>query len=247
MTTVIKTLTGGYSGSNVLLMQDDHRVFVRKVNNIDRNYLKLIKLFELGYAVPKIYDKQNNVLDIEYFYGSDIRTFLLTGNPNKLTDYIINNIDSFRKTSSPKSYYNIIKNKLESIKKPLPFDLNFFLEKIPHNLESSLCHGDLTLDNIIYKSDGTFGMIDPSEGEFDSWIFDLAKLRQDLEGHWFLRNNPAKLEVKLLSIKNALRDAYPEAFDDNLYILMLLRVYHYTLEDSLEHKLILKEIERLWK
>jgi hypothetical protein len=90
-------------------------------------------------------------------------------------------------------------------------------------------------------------MIDVSSGDYDSWVFDLAKLRQDLDAKWFLRNSNVDLTAQLASIKNTLYKRFPLAFDDSIYILMLLRVYRHCVFGTKEHELILNEICRLWK
>ncbi len=77
MERIIKQFTG-FSGSHVYLMEDDGKKFIRKINNIERNYNKLVELNNLNYNVPKIYKKSNNLLDIEYIHGTDMRYFLKT-------------------------------------------------------------------------------------------------------------------------------------------------------------------------
>lgn len=239
----------GYSGSKISLMQDSNKLFVRKVGNVERNFEKLSTLNVLGFPVPQIINKQGDVLDMEYIHGLDVRSYLLTNNPKKLINFIVETIDRFRHTSKPKNYKEIFSNKLLFIDndKFLPFTSVDLLNRLPTELESSVCHGDFTLENIIYGQDDNFYLIDVSTGEYDSWIFDLAKMRQDLDGKWFIRNNPVMLDVKLQSIKHELEKLYPAAFDDMLYILMLLRVYSHAVPDTFEHKFLLNEIKRLWK
>lgn len=239
----------GYSGSKISLMQDNDKLFVRKEGNVERNFEKLATLNILGYPVPKIINKQGHTLDMEYIHGLDIRSYLLTNNPAKLINFIVKTIEQFRNTSKPKNYYEVFYDKLlfVDIDNYLPFKRQELLSKLPVELEQSVCHGDFTLENIIYGSDDNFYLIDVSTGEYDSWLFDLAKMRQDLDGKWFIRNNPVMLDVKLQAIKHELEKLYPQAFDNTLYILMLLRVYSHAEPDSFEHQFLLKEIKRLWK
>jgi len=239
----------GYSGSKISLMQDNQRLFVRKVGNVERNYEKLATLHSSGYPVPQIINKQDDVLDMEYIHGLDIRSYLLTNNPKKLVNFIIETINRFQATSKAKNYYETFYDKLlfVDVDSYLPFTRNELLNKLPIELEQSVCHGDFTLENIIYGQDDNFYLIDVSTGVYDSWIFDLAKLRQDLDGKWFMRNNPVMLDVKLQAIKHELEQHYPQAFDDTLYILMLLRVYVHATPNTPEHEFLLKEIKRLWK
>lgn len=239
----------GYSGSKISLMQDNDKLFVRKEGNVERNFEKLSTLNSLEYPVPKIINKQGDVLDMEYIHGLDIRSYLLTNNPARLISFIVKTIEQFRATSKAKNYHHTFYDKLLFVDTDsyLPFTRHELLSKLPVDLEQSVCHGDFTLENIIYGSDDNFYLIDVSTGEYDSWIFDLAKMRQDLDAKWFIRNNPVMLDVKLQAIKHELEKIYPQAFDDTLYILMLLRVYSHAVPDSFEHQFLLKEIKRLWK
>jgi hypothetical protein len=105
----------------------------------------------------------------------------------------------------------------------------------------------MTLENIIWSDSGEFYMIDPLESEYDSYIFDIAKMRQDLECQWFFRNSTSKIETKVHSLQEKILEKYPEASNDNLLILMLLRVYPNTKSGDGDREFLLKEIKRLWK
>ena len=128
----------------------------------------------------------------------------------------------------------------------LPFTKKELINKLPKILPQSIYHGDMTLENII-NTNSQFCFIDPVTIEYDSYIFDIAKLRQDLECKWFLRNSDIKLDTKLQQIQDRLKEEYPQAFDDSLLILMLLRVYLHTTKGDSNYNFIMKEIKRLWK
>lgn len=72
-------------------------------------------------------------------------------------------------------------------------------------------------------------------------------MRQDLECKWFLRDTDIRLDTKLQHIRDKLKRWYPDAFDDSLLILMLLRVYLHTKRGDKDYDFIMKEINRLWK
>jgi hypothetical protein len=254
--TTVKEFTG-FSGSKVTLVKNlfpikstNSYYLIKKQGNIERNYEKMTVLIEKGFKLPKIYYKSNDVLDMEFISGYDMISFLQRHSPSELLDFICNTIDQFKAESIIEDYTNIYETHLESLSndKFLPFHISELIQKLPTNIKSSLCHGDFTLENLIYR-DGEFYMIDPSSGVYNSWIFDIAKLRQDLDGKWFLRKttNKDSYNVELNFIKTSLEHKYPEAFNDNIYILMLLRVYKYVNPSDLEHKFILEEIKRLWK
>ena len=127
----------------------------------------------------------------------------------------------------------------------LPFTTKELIAKLPNELPISSYHGDLTMDNCIHSADGQFYLIDPITSDYSSWVFDIAKLMQDLECGWFIRNNNVMIQGKLWVIKNAILDTYPVANNKNLIILMLLRILPYA-KTHQDQEFIIKEINRLW-
>lgn len=247
MAKILKELKG-HSGSEVTLMENDSGLWVRKFKNVDRNYERLSALYKSGYPVPEIYTYLNQTLEMEYIHGLDMKNYLLHNTSTKLQQFLLDILDRFSKNSIIKDYTKTYYQKLAWLDshEGLPFTKEQLIERLPKNIPQSMYHGDLTLENIIYTDPG-FHMIDAVTVEYDSWVFDVAKLRQDLECKWFLRHSDAKLDFKLQNIQDTLRECYTEAFNDNLLILMLLRVYLHTKEGDFEREFILREINRLWK
>ena len=247
MEKLIKELTG-HSGSQICLMQGENGLYVKKTNNVQRNRERLTELYERGYPVPEIYHSEKNILHMEYIHGLDMKTYLKHNGTSQLINFIEDTIDSFGESSYYKDYHNIYLKKLEWMDSniDLPFTKDELISRLPRMLPESTYHGDLTLENIIHKDNG-FYMIDAVTVEYDSYIFDIAKLRQDLECKWFLRNTDIRLDVKLQNIQEKLRRLYPDAFNDYLLILMLLRVYLHTTKGDKDYEFIMKEIRRLWK
>ena len=238
----------GFSGSKIYLMKNDRGLFIRKMDNTDRNYIKLNELSK-DFKVPKIYSYDNNVLDMEYIHGLDMKSYLAVRDTKRLTDFLIDTLSKFSDDVQMNDYTNVYMDKLKYIK--LPSDMLFtkeqLLEKLPKRLPRSKYFGDLTLENIIYGEDGQFYFIDGMTSEYDSYIFDIAKLRQDLECKWFLRNTKLLLDVKVENIQDKLLEKFELANNNYLLILMLLRVYRYTKPFSKEEALLIKEMNRLWK
>ena len=239
----------GFSGSTVALYETTFGKLVRKVKSIERNYEKLVELASKGYLVPEVLSKQDDTLDMEYIEGVDMKTFLLYNDITLLTEYLSDLIEKFKVDSLDKDYTDVYARNLKFINDDiqLPFNSDELLCRLPKLLPSSTCHGDLTLENLIYSTDNQFVLIDVSSGEYDSWVFDIAKLRQDLDAKWFLRDTDINLSAHLAVIKRVLEEKFPLAFDDNLYILMLLRVYRHCVPHTVEYNLIISEIKRLWK
>ena len=247
MDKIVKELHG-FSGSNVFLMQNDSHLFIRKIGNVERNYERLTAL-ENVCNVPKVYQKSGEILDMEYIHGLDMKNYLRTNTTELLSSFINQTINKFACSSIDKDYTQVYNAKLEWVDSAtdLPFNKNELIAKLPKILPQSIYHGDMTLENIIHGVNDKFYMIDAVTIEYDSWVFDLAKLRQDLECKWFLRKDKLMLDVKLENIQKTLMESFPLANNNYLLILMLLRVYLHAPKNSLEHKFIIKEINRLWK
>ena len=244
---IIKELKG-HSGSKIYLMEKNKNIFIRKVGNVDRNYERLSCLYENSFPVPFIYDKVDETLDMEYIHGLDMKSYLTAGSVSLLADFIVSTLNKFAKESLVKDYTEVYNNKLDWIKDAtdLPFTKEELIARLPKKLPCSNYHGDLTLENILH-SDNSFYMIDAVTIEYDSYIFDIAKLRQDLECKWFLRNSKLMLDVKLQNLQNKILSRFSGADNDNLLILMLLRVYLHTQPGDSDRQFILKEIKKLWK
>jgi hypothetical protein len=72
------------------------------------------------------------------------------------------------------------------------------------DLAETQCHGDLTLENLLLRPDGTLVLIDFDVPDQSSFALDIGKLYQDLAGHWFLRqraieapDSPELLDARL--------------------------------------------------
>ena len=248
MEKIIKELKG-HSGSKILLMENDRGLFVRKIDNIDRNLERLIALYRIGYAVPIVLNHTNNQLDMQYVHGLDVKTYLTHNNIGDLSKFILATFKAFSSQSiKEKDYTETYHEKLKWLDSntDLPFTKEELINRLPKILPSTMYHGDLTLENIIH-SDAGFYMIDPVTIEYDSYIFDIAKMRQDLECKWFLRDTDIKLDTKLQQLQDNIKEFYPEAFDDNFLILMLLRVLAHCQKGDADYKFIVKNIKRLWE
>ena len=244
---IIKELSG-HSGCKIFLKENESGLYVEKTGNIERNFNQMKFLYDACYPVPKIFSSDENSITMEYIHGLDMKNYLIHNNTHQLFNFLCQLLDSFSEDSEIKDYTETYYNKLKWLDDcdEMPFTKEELIAKLPKLLVKSTYHGDLTLENIMYTDPG-FHLIDPVTIEYDSYIFDIAKLRQDLECKWFLRNTNIKLEVKLQNLQNKLRQHYESAFDDNLLILMLLRVYLHTKQGDDNHKFIMKEINRLWK
>jgi tRNA A-37 threonylcarbamoyl transferase component Bud32 len=237
----------GHSGCGVFLMGKRGNLFVRKTGNFLRNIQQQKVLLE-NFYVPKIFNVTESHVDMEYIHGLDMRSFLIAHPANSLIDFLVVTIKKFAAQSTSKTYLDSYTSFLTQFNySQFPFAAQELVDKLPAVVPSGLYHGDLTLENIIYNSNMGFAMIDCSVGIWDSYVFDLAKLRQDLHCKWFLRNNPAMLESKLGFIQNSILEEFPEANNDATLILMLMRVLRYCKVGDPNYEFLIKEINKLWK
>lgn len=65
------------------------------------------------------------------------------------------------------------------------------LRALSADLGPTMCHGDLTLENLVVDEHGAFWLLDFLDAPFEHWWQDVAKLHQDLDGGWYLLSQPA--------------------------------------------------------
>lgn len=238
----------GFSGNKVYLIKDNAKLFVRKIGKVSRNIERLTALSGKC-PLPAIYEYSDSHLDLEYIHGLDIKNYLLTHNSENFINFFTSFFEFLSKDTVEKDYTQVYIDKLNQVdfRDKLCFNKDQLLEKLPKVLPASEYYGDLTLENIIYSEQEGFVLIDCQTIEYDSYIFDIAKLRQDLECKWFIRNDKLILDVKLNHIQQALLEQYPLANNDYLLILMLLRIYRYTNPNTFEEEFLVNCINRLWK
>ena len=243
---IIKELHG-FSGTQVLLMKKHNRLFVRKVGDVGRNVERMYALQD-RFPLPIIYGYSKNKRDIEYVHSLDVKTYLKTNHYEKLLHFINNCLEMFSENAVEKDYTQIYINKLNEIDfTEIPFTAKELLDRLPKILPSSNYHGDLTLENILYSDTRGFLLIDCQTTDYDSYIFDIAKLRQDLECGWFTRYDNSMIDVKIKHIQLEILKKFSIADNDYLLILMLLRVYRYTKPNTYERQFIKDWIKILWK
>lgn len=249
----IKNLKG-YSGSKVSLYKDINKLIIKKIggkNHIEcRNKLEYLKTF--NFKTPKIYKINDNETIMEFINGYDMQSYLKQAN-NKDIESLIKFLKKYfnLKSKVTLDYSRQYKIKLKNIKKiinyrELAFNIDDLFYKLPKKIETFPIHGDLTLDNILYK-DGNFYIIDANPSEFDSLIFDFNKLRQDLDIGWFIRtHNNENIKVILNKISFDLKKSFEFYNNDFILIFMLLRILPYATNDF-DKNFLFNNINNLWQ
>ena len=230
-------------------MQDDDKIFVRKTGDIARNLERYDVLSNYNINLPKIYEIYGNYYDMEYISCLEMKKYLSFNKANKLVDFIQEIVYNLSKNTYEKDYTETYRNKLSKFdftKFEMPFTADELIDKLPKILPASEYHGDFTLENILYDTkNDKFVLIDPLTTEFDSFVFDLAKLRQDLVCKWFIRNDDVYLDSKLYLILDKLNN-FVHNENHYLLILMLMRVLPYTTNEK-DKEYLMREVRRLWK
>jgi hypothetical protein len=230
-------------------MQDENKIFVRKNGNVKRNLERYDVLLGLKLSIPKIYEIYGDSYDMEYIFGLDIKKYLSINPIDELASFIEKVIDTFSENTIEKDFRPIYSEKLTKFdfqKYTLPFSAESLFQKLPAILPSSEYHGDFTLENILYDvKNKKFVLIDPLTTEYNSFVFDLAKLRQDLTCGWFIRNDENYFDSKLKVVSEKLLK-YEQFNNDYLLILMLMRILPYA-KNKQDEEFLIKEIHKLWK
>ena len=230
-------------------MQDDDKIFVRKTGDIARNLERYDVLSNYNINLPKIYEIYGDYYDMEYISCLEMKKYLSLNKANKLVDFIMEVVYNLSKNTYEKDYTETYRNKLSKFdftKFEMPFTAEELIDKLPKVLPASEYHGDFTLENILYDTkNDKFVLIDPLTTEFDSYVFDLAKLRQDLVCKWFIRNDDVYLDSKLYLIIDKLNN-FVHNENHYLLILMLMRVLPYTTNEK-DKEYLMREVRRLWK
>ena len=220
-----KIIFQSYSGAEFkFLNKNDQMIINKKINfknlNVKKRSLLQIKkqifwnkksLCKPFLSVPinyKIYNKYIKI-NMPFVYGYSGSDILIQNYPKKINTLVkelSNLINFFKRNKKDNELINKkrLLNKIFSIKKlnyiDFPKHLNLaekYLEEVPNNLESTWCHGDLTLSNMIVaedfnkdnnKIDHKIYLIDWLDNDFETYYNDLAKLKQDLYHGWSSRN-----------------------------------------------------------
>ena len=237
----------GFSGSKILKIVDEENIFVRKFNNIQRNIERYQVLKNSNISMPDIFQINENYYDMEFIESIDVMTFISYYDIDLLLNFLKDVLLIFQKDKIIKNYIKTYEEKLNFCNfEILPFDKFKLIERLPVFLPQTIYHGDLTLDNILYDvKRQKFFLIDPLTSIYDSYVFDLAKLNQDLICGWYSRNYVNKHEDKKKYLFKKLSEIYPELNDKYILILMLLRVFPYC-NNSQDKNFLLKWINNLW-
>ena len=211
---------------NIQLVFEDENVKSPKV--YDSGYMYNLFYFDMEYI--------NGNTFVDWIRYSDIDCLKKTTNliigqiinndklQNKLnTAEIINiKIDQLINNLRESDFYQILESNKSLI-------LNYDWNIIPN----SVCHGDLTLENIIISEEGTIYYIDFLDSFLSTWLIDVAKILQDSLLHWSHRYNrnilDANYSLRLQAVNNIILNTIHFKFGAHyigaVYRLLLLNIF----------------------
>jgi aminoglycoside phosphotransferase len=101
--------------------------------------------------------------------------------------------------------------------------LERLVAEAPAELTPTLCHGDMTLDNVLVDRRGAVWVLDLTPPPFEHVWFDVAKLLQDLDGGWYLRSGRGmSAGVRSYVLSAVLAAAQPTGFAEHRQLLVAL-------------------------
>jgi len=264
----------GYSGCKIYLCEDNGKSFVRKYSKDIAYNLRLenqMKKQKMLYDrcemnIPKIIgngiEKGISFFDMDYVDGENALVYFSKASLEEIEEVLnkvfasINNL----KKESVENKNNIYDASLEKFKeitekiKLEPKLTGELFEKLALlkevDLPSSLCHGDMTFDNILVDRNKNIFFIDLLDNYYSSHWFDIATLFQNIEkDHYktFYPNMHISAEKKEFILKqlNSLCQKNDKDYlkvHNTLMMLKFLRILPYAVNQ--EHfQYVLKQVE----
>ena len=198
---VIK-ISSSYNYNLRLMNQKSKQDYFSK--NFLLNNISTPSILSTGFSESMFY------FEMEYVSGVSPFEFFLNSDKSQI-DFFFNRISNYisnikKESNICKSFElkKILTNKLETLEEKTEFKkLILFLKNKINSLDKdtviSFCHGDLTLSNMIYKSEKIF-LIDFLDSFFNSYLVDLVKLKQDLFYLWSIKNDEIFTDQEILKI-----------------------------------------------
>ena len=138
---------------------------------------------------PRVLSVTDQSFSMEFVNGLDIVEFLEYSDKNSI-DRIVEKIKSivvqYDRLSENAVVNDLIRDKLKSIEKYLkPYEKNFIDMHLKEDIliPVGICHGDMTLTNMIFKDDEIV-LLDFLDSFIETPLIDMVKIRQDTRFGW---------------------------------------------------------------
>jgi len=208
---IVKKLSG-HSGCEVELWEAKSAYFVRKISpgkaynprliRQAEKQLRLSKHIPLPVILSTKFDDVMASYEMEFVHGLDFKSVCLTSPISwigRFVEQIFDHFKSLEKVAVNSNLSPLFQQKIFSLQEVLfnheapevrsLFPLLELLADYDYSdLPATENHGDMTLENIIFQTNGEIVFIDVLDGELESIWMDIAKLTYDLEIFWSLRS-----------------------------------------------------------
>ena len=205
-----KELARGFSGCSIEISDQGNLLKTSPSKFYNNRLEKQLKKQEYfgqltlqNIIVPKIYnyklDQDLLRIEMEYVEAESEINFFYHASISQINN-VFDTINNYLTLISKNSYdYDFTENvylKLNALKINSKYDktIDFLLRSLEKEkiiLPYSICHGDLTLSNMLFK-DKKIYFIDFLDSYIDSYICDIIKLKQDLYYYWNLKIHSSK-------------------------------------------------------
>lgn len=210
---VIKNLVG-HSGCAIQLCLRGDAYFVRKTSSSQQYNSRLKKQIEKQISLscyiqtPDVYDVGEiddlAYFDMEYIRGQGFVSYAPLQSVTTMCDLVERLCEAISTLSATRQRDldpRLFLSKLDDLSRTVPLNPFYaahssFLRPLIDSLKrrpwtgvpKTLCHGDLTVENMLLTDDGAIVFIDMLDGDLESIWLDIAKLLQDLRSGWSLRS-----------------------------------------------------------
>ncbi len=251
MSATISTTLRGHSGATLELIQSatGDPLVLKTGPSVSRNVCRMQTL-EGIIAQPSItsWDDDNGLI-MEYIAGpKPYEAIVDNRSAHRFVTAVtttLGTLANYWVTDPAKDYTGVYETRLEAAPW-LPGPLGALMDRLPRVLPSTQYHGDLTLDNIIWDVDRRqYCFLDAMESDFDSWVFDIARLGMDLRCGWYVHRGAPAIENFLLArVHKAFCTFSNYYFNRNLIIINLLRIWPYA--SKVDREWLAEAMSRLW-
>ena len=205
----------GHSGCKVSIQNKNEITFVSKTSPTKKYNTRLLKqaLKQSYYAenldindiiVPSVLNFYDNnhlyYFDMEYFKGIDSISYFNRCGTEEIekfanliikflqTEISLSNYKLFNKELFINKYYEVMNN-LNNIIEIDSYKIESYFNKLPIiKIPNGVCHGDLTLSNVLFSSNGNkICIFDFLDTFYETPLQDIVKLRQDTKFHWTMQ------------------------------------------------------------
>jgi len=211
------------------------------------------------FETPEVLSKGKDYFVMDFYNGKSILDIFEKGDITIL-DEIVTKLFWFIKWETFKctkdKVNEILIDKLNSLPtNPIIDNCIDYINKNTIIIPIGLCHGDLTLSNVIFSN--KIVLIDFLDSYLESPLQDITKLLQESNLKWSLlmdnsKRDNTKIEISYDYLKSKINQKIEEKFKEYIssikliYIITLLRILPYT-DDNKISDIINKEIEKTFK